>query len=603
MKRRSFFTKLFLGNLLLIAVIIAISGVASYRYLNANFQQGMETEQGRTARMMQSCFRHIWSQGASRIDAECKKLFQDASMRLTVIAADGRVLGDSQTDPATMVNHKTEDRPEVLAALQGNSGRDVRTSETLQLEFRYFAEPIEEDGEIVGVARIAMPVRAMAEGSGLIRDSLLLSALMGAIIAVVLALLLSWIWYSPLRRITLAARRIASGNIEGRVRVSGSDELAQLGTALNEMARSLGDKIRQITVQRSNLNTVVDNLREGVVAADGEGRVVLMNASAHRLLDVSDKNTHGRQLQEIVRIADIVTVFGQVMERGDAVSRQVEREIAGLPKTLDLLAAGVSEPSSEGIRFLLVMRDVTEQAQTARVKSEFVANASHELRTPLATIRAAVDSLGSLGSDSRKEFEKIRGMLDRHTGRLEEMTNDLLSLHKIETAKQQVELKEIEVGSLAKWTREQFSGQAGDKVVDLEILADKPSGTFTSDLTLVQLILQNLIDNAIKFTPEGGRVTCMLIVTKDELLLRVSDTGCGIPPEFQERVFERFFQVEAARSGDTRTRGTGLGLAIVKHAAERLGGSVALQSELGKGTVAEVRLPTSVPTGTGSPPG
>ena len=144
-----------------------------------------------------------------------------------------------------------------------------------------------------------------------------------------------------------------------------------------------------------------------------------------------------------------------------------------------------------------------------------------------------------------------------------------------------------------KWAKEQFSSQALERAVVLDILAERPSEAFASDLRLLQLILQNLIDNAIKFTPEAGRVECLLDVTEDHLLVRVSDTGCGIPPELQDRVFERFFQVEPSRSGGATARGTGLGLAIVRHAAERLRGAVTLQSELGEGTVVEVRLPVS----------
>jgi two-component system phosphate regulon sensor histidine kinase PhoR len=601
MRRRSLFTKLFLGNLLLVIVIIAISGVASYHYLNASYQDEVEAQHRRTVRIMQRYFRHLWSRDPDRIDAECGRLFEDATMRLTVIAADGRVLGDSQADPATMVNHRTDDRPEVLAALRGQSGRAVRTSETLGVAYRYFAEPIEKDGQVVGTARVAMPVRAVAEGSSLIRNALFWSALMAAVVAVVLALLLSWIWYSPLRRITRAARKIASGNIHGRVRISGSYELAQLGAALNDMAASLAEKIRQVDVQRRSLDTVVRNLREGVVALDAQGHVVVMNAYARELLEVREDDVQGRQLQEVVRIADVVTTFGRVVEAGEPVRKQIEREAADVPKTLDLLAVPVTEPASEGIRSLLVVRDITEQAQTARVKSEFAANASHELRTPLATIRAAVDSLGTVGPDSREEFNTIRNMLDRHTRRLEEMTDDLMSLHTIETAKQQLRLEQIEAGSLLKWAQEHFAPQTAQKGVALEILTADPSRTFTADLTLLQLILQNLIDNAIKFTPASGRVECRLEVADDRAVLRVSDTGCGIPPELQDRVFERFFQVEPSRSSGAKPRGTGLGLAIVKHAAERLGGTVALQSELGRGTVVEVRVPLSPPAA--CPPG
>jgi len=593
MQRYSFFTKLFLGNLLLVGVIVTITGIVSYRYLDANYQRDVEGEQSRTARRMQRYFKQIWSWDEGVIEAECKTLFRDASMRLTVIAADGLVLGDSRADPATMENHKTEDRVEVLAALEGRSGRHVRTSETTGVEYRYFAEPIDRDGRVVGVVRIAMPVRAMAEGSGLIKSSLIWSALTGGLVAAVLGLLLSWMWYSPLRRITHTAREIASGDIECRVDMGGSRELAQLGEALNDMASSLANEIRKVDIQRGNLETVVKNLREGVVALDGEGRVVVMNAFAHEILGVTEDNTAGRQLQEVVRVADVVEAFRQTVDSGESVRTQVEWGTTDLRKTLDLLTITIAEPSSEGIRFLLVVRDITEQAQVAKMKSEFAANASHELRTPLAVIRTAIDSLNGLGPEDSDELEKIRRVLDRHSERLVEMTNDLLNLHMIETAKQQLRLEEMHVGLLAEWVEDHYLQQAEDKGVALEVFTENSLAMFTSDVTLLQLILQNLIDNAIKFTPESGQVRCVLTAHEDLLLLRVSDTGCGIPPELQDRVFERFFQVEPSRSGASKARGTGLGLAIVKHATERLRGRITLESEVGNGTRIEIKLPNT----------
>ncbi|MBN1555949.1 MAG: HAMP domain-containing protein [Phycisphaerae bacterium] len=591
MRSRSFFTKLFLGNLLIIGVILVFSGFASYHYLNANYQRELEEQQRQTVRRMRRHFSRLWSPDANKIDAECKALFQNAPMRLTIIAADGRVLGGSHADPATMVNHKTPDRPEIIAALRGNSGSDIRTSETLAVAYRYFAEPIEQDGKIVGVVRIAVPVRTMVEGSNLILGSLIGSALIGILLAMVLALLLSWIWYRPLRRITQTARRIASGKLEGHVRISGSDELAQLGKALNEMSDSLANQIRQVEVEKTNLDTVVRNLREGVVALDGNGRIAAMNSAARTVLDVGDIDIQGKDLQEVIRIADVVTAMKKVMEYGDPVSQQIEKDIAGLPKTLDMLALKVPQPAEEGIHFLLVARDVTSLARIAKIKSEFAANASHELRTPLATIRAAVDSMESLRLEDQEEFQKIRSILHRHTTRLEELIRDLLNLHMIESAQQKVRREELKIQFLTTWVQEQFSYRAAEKEIGLEIKTENVSETVLSDVVLLRLILQNLLDNAIKFTPRGGRVTCAFHKQGDYILLRVTDTGSGIAPEFQERVFERFFQVEAARSGETQSRGTGLGLAIVKHAVERLAGTVKLQSKVNEGTIIEIRLP------------
>ena len=539
MKRSSFFTKLFIGSLVLIAVIIAIFAMVSYRYLNSDYQKQMALDQRRAAGMMKQYFQQLWPGDSGEIDQECKTLFQNQPMRLTIIALDGTVLGDSQVDPSTMAKHlPDEHRPEIKLAIENSkTGMDKRTSITTLIEYRYIAEPILIDGKIAGVARIAMPVREMADRSNLIRNSLLWAAMIGFAVAAILALLASWIWFSPLKQITGAAREIASGNIDHRVNVTGTQEMVQLGKALNDMASNLSGKIAEITTHQNNLNTVLDNLSEGVVAIDSQACVVFMNASANILLDAGQDTTTGKQLQQVVRIADVISACKDAMESRECVTMQFEHNVAGSIKTLKLNAVQIPGASSEQIRAILVIRDITIEAQTARMKNEFVANASHELRTPLATIRAAVDSLEYPSAGDKLQFDKIRDILDRQTTQLQELTNDLLSLHKI--------------------------SREGDE----------------------------LIDNAIKFTPDSGTVKCSIDLTADNLKLKISDTGCGISPEHQGKVFERFFQVESAKSGPAKTRGTGLGLAIVKHASERLGGVVNLKSKPGNGTTVEVNLP------------
>jgi len=317
-----------------------------------------------------------------------------------------------------------------------------------------------------------------------------------------------------------------------------------------------------------------------------------MNDAARRLLAAGrDGELTGMPLQKVVRVAAAVDAFEQVVEAGGTASGEAEVEIAGEPRNLDIQAVRVEGASRAGIDVVLVARDVTELSRMASMRADFAANASHELRTPLATIRAAVDSLMSLGADDREVFRKFVGILDRHTERLENMTHDLLDLHLIESSRRPVQLSLIDAGELARWVSERFAGEAREKGVKLEAAADESLKTFTSDETLLKLIIQNLVDNAIKFTPAGGRVECSLARRDDGILLRVGDTGIGIPQELHERVFERFYQVETSRSGDARTRGTGLGLAIVKHASERLSAKVELDSAPGEGTRVDVLLP------------
>jgi two-component system phosphate regulon sensor histidine kinase PhoR len=248
-------------------------------------------------------------------------------------------------------------------------------------------------------------------------------------------------------------------------------------------------------------------------------------------------------------------------------------------------------PGGKGPARLLVVRDVTDLVQTAAVKAEFVANASHELRTPLASLRAAADSLADIQPADRADLARLAAIIDRQVRRLENLTLDLLNLHVIESAKRPPALEPIPVRSLLDWLAAQFAARASDKGLALELAAPAPDDVFTADRLLLELILQNLLDNALKFTPAGGRVTCTLRRQDNALCLRVSDTGCGIAREDQARVFERFYRADASRARTDETRGTGLGLAIVRHATDRLGGVVTLESELGEGTTVTVLVP------------
>ena len=595
MKRHSIFIKLLLGNLLLVVVIIAVGGLVSYKLLDSRCRAECDEHQDRLAGVVQHFLELACPLEEGKVDPLCKQLAQevlkDSQIRLTVIADDGRVLGDSAGDPGNMENHKSPDRPEMLAALAGRNGRDVRRSETLKTQFTYVARPIWHQGRVAGAVRLSMPVKVVMEREGFIRDALLWSALAGVVIAVLLGLLVSWIWYAPLRRISMTARQLASGDLSAKVRIRGSDELVDLGRALDEMRDSLTRQIGAVSAQRENLQTVLANLREGVIALDADGRIVLMNRSAGELLDVTDApQAIGKNLQVAVRVPDVVDLYNRTGAAADALGRQIEIHRHGHRRMLDVHAAKVPTGASEAISGLLVIRDVTDLARATAMKAEFVANASHELRTPLATVRAAVDSLAAAGAEDPQVFAKCLEILDRHVQRLQDMTNDLLDLHAVETGKVRLRLDDVNLSSLAEWSRGQFAHQAAEKGLQLEIAAD-PSAHFRSDRKLVELILRNLIDNAIKFTPRGGRVDCALQRQEKEVLFRVSDTGCGIRPEDQPRVFERFFQGDASRSGDAKARGTGLGLAIVRHCAERLGGKVMLESQPGKGTTVTILLP------------
>jgi len=589
MRPRSTFAKLFVGNLLAMVVILSLVGLFAYKRLDRNYQAESRRNQDLLTALFTDHFQTLWPIDQAELDRACKELMQDRAIRLTVIASDGTVLGDSQTAPQLMVNHKTLDRPEVLAALAGKADVDERRSETIGINYRYAAMPLAYDGLTVAAVRLAVPVRTIAEGQTVLRNAIIWSVLAGVAAAVLLGLLTSWLWYAPLRRITHAAKRIASGDLTPKAGIAGGGGLGELAGALNEMRDNLGRYLEQVASQHQDFQTVMANLTEGVVAVDSDGKVVLMNRKAGRLLSADHRQAPGKPLQSVVHVLDILDFHEQAASADQPVQDQFEIQGENGRKVLELHGAKVPAGPSN-IACLMVVRDVTELAAAASMKAQFVANASHELRTPLATIRAAVDSLASADPGDSQELAKLTAMLDRHVFRLEEMTRDLLDLHMVESAKFPLRQEDIALGVLAEWVRSEFAPNAKEKGLNFSVHASRPEQCLRSDRKLLELILRNLIDNAIKFTPPSGTVECVFDSGAQGVVICVSDTGCGISPDQQRRVFERFYQSDTVRGGHGKARGTGLGLAIVKHAAERIGASTELRSSPGEGTTVTVSL-------------
>jgi two-component system, OmpR family, phosphate regulon sensor histidine kinase PhoR len=599
MNRHSLFLRLFLGNLLIVGLVVGTAGAIAYNSLNTSYQRDLFARQDQMAAQAAQYVEHVWSHTSpEEMDRLCKDFPKDKlqtsdgarplTVRLTVIAEDGRVLGDSDNDPAAMVNHKTADRPEILAALEGKPGTGRRHSGTQVLEFRYAARPVMFEGRVVAVARVATPVVAVAEEAAATRNILLWTIGSAIVVCTLIGLLVNWIWYVPLRRLNRAARRLSAGDLENRIHVGGAEELVQLGQALNEMRQRLAEHIRTVTAQRESLQQVISSLHDGLIALDSEGKIVLANSAAVDLLSNGETDVAGRHLQSVVRTAAIIDAYNATMASGRAIARQVEIDVRGRRRHIDIRVEPVLS-GAESIRGLIVVRDVTDLVRLAAVKTEFVANASHELRTPLATLRAAVESLQAADPADHEAVTKLAAMLERHVRRLEGLTLDLLDLHKAETVRG-LSVEEVTLDSLGEWVRREFTDPAIARQLTLGINVSPEGESFDTDRQLVQLILRNLLENALKFTPEGGRVECTIRREAKEVRLIVTDTGIGIRPEDRSRVFDRFFQSDAARSGDTAGRGTGLGLAIVKHACERLGAQVQLESELGKGTTVTVSL-------------
>jgi two-component system phosphate regulon sensor histidine kinase PhoR len=539
--------------------------------------------------------------------------------RVTLIGADGTVIADSVGDPASMDNHAN--RPEVATALREGTGESVRWSHSVGEEMHYVAVRIGSADARRGVLRVSTATAAIGKRAQPWRRLLATIAFTSAGAVIVLALSIGILWSRRIGQIATAARTLSGGDLSAQVPVSGNDEVAVLGKALNRMRDRLARQLETIDRQRRTLESLVAQLHEGVIVADADGRLVLINSEADRLLDVSRvcdcKACAGLPVEQCIRQLDL-----QQMLRGAerdvpgeksaspageaAMTPNVARDEARLtvdtetgPVTLlarafdfqlppPALAASGESDSPRGR--LLVLTDVTELNRLVQVKADFAANASHELRTPLAAIRAALDTLRAV--DWTGDSDTVRrtlNVIERHAGRMEAMVVDLLDLSRLESPMAKFDPSAVRTRIIFDEINGIFADALAAKELQWEVEIGDTCRTIVVNRELLRIALRNLVDNAIRFTERGGLVRLIARTENDGAIIEVRDTGCGIAIAEQERVFERFYQVQRARSGIQR--GTGLGLSIVRHAAAAMNGRVTLTSELGKGTTVSLQLP------------
>lgn len=425
------------------------------------------------------------------------------------------------------------------------------------------------------------------------------------------------------QRAVVAARRIADGNVATRVALGGDEEIDALARSLNEIRATLTEQAGQIDHLGRLQRSLLSQIREGVIVVDGNGRVVLINHAAVRLLnlptrDAGDGSEHlGQVIERCIPQHDLQVMLR--VEPARAAEAHPPRGRPGeTPRDQDLAETRLQIDSARGVTHvlarasdfvlpqtrgatgatrvgrLLVLTDVTELTRSIQVKTEFVSNASHELRTPLSTIRAAVETLLETDAGGADTARKFIDIIDRHSARLQAVVSDLLDLARLESPAARFEPRPLEIAYELDDLHSRFIPALNAKRIEWD--AERAPGTperMAVNPQLLRLTLDNLVDNAIKFTEPDGSVRVTVRGGPNWISFEVADTGCGIPEEEQERVFERFYQVERARSG--AERGTGLGLAIVRHAVSAMNGSVTLQSAPGRGTRVTVTVPQEPP--------
>ncbi len=575
--KKSFFTKIFVGYLLIIFALSSLILVLSLSTIRKFYRDDLADNLRNVAYTLNPEVAPLLDTGSTdQLDGFIKNLGGKIHTRVTIIATDGTVLADSEEKVESMENHIH--RPEVIEAIQGRTGRSIRFSSTAKRDMLYVAIPIEKGSRVIGVIRTSLFLRDI--------DSLLTKlnyhvagiSLGIVFIALVAAFFISNGVVRPIRRLTSAARKVASGDFSVRVFLKARDELGELADSFNRMNEEMGRMFSELGQQKEELNSIIDSLQEGLLVLDKQGRVIRSNESFRKI--IGNQAVEGKLYWEIVRNPRLAELLRDA-------DRKKGKFMEELPLGDKVFMCSVT-PLEGGEGVVSVFYDITEIKNIEKVKKDFVINVSHELRTPLTAIKGYAETL-------REEVDTPLGKkyletVERNTDRLISIVSDLLLLSSLEE-KAVLALEDIDLRGFLENVIRIFEQRLKDKHLSLVIDVKENIPRIKADLFKLEQMLVNLLDNAVKYT-DLGEITVSMDVQDKRVRIQVKDTGIGIPKDDIPRIFERFYVVDKSRS--RKSGGTGLGLSIVKHIVLLHHGTIGIESGLGRGTSVTVTLPTDL---------
>ncbi len=496
---------------------------------------------------------------------------QAAGARATVIDSQGKVLADTEADPASMENHAQ--RPEFAAALRGNIGTDTRRSRTVGVPFLYVAVPVTG-----GAVRLAYPMAEVLTLRTRIRRTLLLCSLLAFAVALVISGLAARVAARRLQNIVRFANRIAEGDLTARIDEPSSDEIGRVATALDKTASRLEDSFAALQASQRQLETLLNSMQDAVIAIGADNRVQWANRTMDQL--VPQHTRTNAPLEETVRDPDFLAAMRTASQGRRASTARASSLLPG--RTFDITAAPMPDGGA-----VAVLRDLTETERAEKTRRDFIANVSHELRTPLTSIQGYTETLldGAPEDNHSREFLEI---IRKSAVRMSRLTEDLLTLARVESGEQRFELEAVNASELLQEAMQSFRELARAQNVELKV-EDSATALIRADPAAIHQVFSNLVENALKYAASGGRIVLGARTVRAGVEFYVQDFGPGIASEHLPRLFERFYRVDKARSRESG--GTGLGLAIAKHIVLAHGGAIRAKSELNHGSTFLFTLP------------
>ncbi|MBH0203025.1 MAG: HAMP domain-containing protein [Nitrospira sp.] len=595
--------KVMLSTLLAVACGLLIAGVMTIQSIEQRYLTQFGDALEAKAKLVEYGIHPLLSSSLSprplsSLQETARDLGNRVSARVTLVAADGTVLADSavrDADLPAVENHTS--RPEIQQALSTGHGADIRPSHTTGERTMYRALLLHQAQNAAPiVVRVGLPMVIVDREIAELKQHLFLALGVAFLVALTLSIWLAHSITKPLSDIVAAARQLSSGHLAVPIRTTAQDEVSLLATTLNDMANQLHAKIDELSEDRAQLLAVLTSMVEGVMVLDYRGHVLQINPALEGMFGISRVEARGRPCAELFRQQQLNDLVTTILRSRVPHEDEIVLPLTGRCLQIEASPAGGERESEACI--VLVFHDITELRRLEKIRKDFVANVSHELRTPLTSIKGYVEALLDGAKDDPAVSAKFLEIILKQSDRLNLIIEDLLELSKIESGRVSLKEEPLELRSIVDRTLSMIKPIADKKRHRLVTSIDPALPPVAGDEGRLVQVLTNLLDNAVKYTPEGGTISVGAKPAPSvgnaeppaqAIDLSVADTGIGIPEEDRPRVFERFYRVDKARSRELG--GTGLGLAIVKHIVEGHGGQVWVEANHPQGSRFVVRLP------------
>lgn len=600
MKRKSL---VFHSFILLTSVLIALIVFTGYGIRTVRF--GMYRQTRETLEEALQLAINLMPEGLflypDRAVRAAKSVVRDSNIRLTLILPDGTVIADSDRPPELMDYHG--DRPEIAKALTGEIGSALRHSPSIGRDFLYIAYPFYRGEELDGVFRAALPVT-------IIRSTVKRLLIHFIVTSAIIFLIIFFFGLASLKRLRDSTRAInqavehfAEGKLDYTLRIDRPAEMRPLAATFNAMSKKLDERIQTILRQRNELETVLSAMVESVVVLDSHLIIRKINQAGLNLANRPIEEVQDRSLIEVFRNTELyefatrVLVLKSPQETSFSIYSPPSSEIysddpfaeKGKKRYLQVHGSSIILDRTQEKGILLVLNDITKLKHLEKMRKDFVANVSHELKTPITSIKGFVETLAAGAVRDPEKSARFLSIINNQSTRLNSIIDDLLSLSRLEQSEgAELELKPYSLKSIIHRSVQLCGNRAEEKgiAIDADDLEDVQARV---NPQLIEQAVINLIDNAVKYSERDSHVAVRLHEADDGVKIIVEDNGCGIPDTSLDRVFERFYRVDKARSRDLG--GTGLGLAIVKHIALAHDGEAVVESEYGTGSTFTIMLP------------